>query len=250
MDVSLRKIIQDWSKETNPAFISGKQFISKPSILTPECTNGYQWLALKKKIIKVNISDKIFYCVASKQASSNPTKSSHCKEFILGQYNPFERLMDFLNYSQSIRVIDFNEVDWELSTCNCEEWKKEYKCNHVIGLAYNLNKFEWPELDLEIEGTRPSGRPKKTTTALTRKNAESLLSKFFPRLYPDLSQAQTQDQTPAPAPTPAPIQIQSSAPVLARSSIQITQIPAPEPVEKPKRKITELNKERVLRPRK
>ena len=75
-----------------------------------------------------------------------------------------------------------------MSRCNCEEWKKRYKCNHVIAISYSLDKFSWPALDLEIEGKRPAGRPRKVDKALTRTEASDLTKSLFPSIPLDDNQ--------------------------------------------------------------
>ena len=89
---------------------------------------------------------------------------------------------ELLQYSQSIRIIEFNNNEWKESKCNCEEWKKLLKCNHVIAIAYILKKIEWPAIQLDIEGRRKPGRPKKIDTALKRSECTSLTQHFFPSL--------------------------------------------------------------------
>ena len=85
-----------------------------------------------------------------------------------------------IEYAQSSRIIQFNENEWKLSKCNCVEWKKFYKCNHVIAVAYLNKKIEW---DVRaIESNRKKGRPTKAKSALSRQDAAALTQQIFSEL--------------------------------------------------------------------
>lgn len=154
-------------------------------------TNAYQWVALKKKIVVLNLNDADFYCIASSQSSSAPVGKKEFKEYITNSRLDFDHLDKFLKYVQSIRIVEFNEQEWENSVCNCDDWKKLYLCNHTIGVAFAKGKFEWPAIDMEIEGNRPKGRPKKVDKALTRPTYDTLTAKLFPHL----AESSTSNQT-------------------------------------------------------
>ena len=95
---------------------------------------GISW---RKKIIRI---DTNVYGVASKQTSSSIVGKTECRQFFnYSSKQTFNNFENIIEYAQSIRIIQFNDTEWKLSTCNCVEWKKLFKCNHVIAVAY-LNK--------------------------------------------------------------------------------------------------------------
>ncbi|RMZ99197.1 hypothetical protein BpHYR1_000806 [Brachionus plicatilis] len=65
--------------------------------------------------------------------------------------------------------------EWELSTCSCKDWLKNYKCDHVIAVCSRLNLFHIKELAMNIPLERKClpDRPKATTNALTRQPNET-----------------------------------------------------------------------------
>ncbi|RNA24848.1 hypothetical protein BpHYR1_043696 [Brachionus plicatilis] len=69
----------------------------------------------------------------------------------------------------------FNRDEWELSTCSCKDWLKNYKCDHVIAVCSRLKLCHIKEIAMNIplERKRRPGRPKATTNALTRQPNET-----------------------------------------------------------------------------
>ena len=75
----------------------------------------------------------------------------------------------------TIKMIEFNNSQWSLSTCTCRDWFKKYVCKHVISLAIELKHVKYPTLDLDIEGKRKQGRPRLARPALERKDDDNLI---------------------------------------------------------------------------
>ena len=61
-----------------------------------------------------------------------------------------------------------NGRNWELSTCSCHSFAKEYICKHILGIASLRNFFTLlDEANSDLIGKRRGqGRPKKVNRAL------------------------------------------------------------------------------------
>ena len=61
-----------------------------------------------------------------------------------------------------------NKDCWELSTCSCYKWCKDYKCKHVISLCFRKKCFEYPfaAKNVQISENRKRGRPRLTAASL------------------------------------------------------------------------------------
>ncbi|RNA41831.1 hypothetical protein BpHYR1_040026 [Brachionus plicatilis] len=79
----------------------------------------------------------------------------------------------------SMHVIEINSEIWELSSCSCQYWKKNFICKHVIGIGYQLELLKFPTLDLNIEKNSKRGRRKKALPALERNSTSPLNVKIF-----------------------------------------------------------------------
>ncbi|RMZ95603.1 hypothetical protein BpHYR1_006764 [Brachionus plicatilis] len=95
-----------------------------------------------------------------------------------------------------MHVIDINNEIWELSTCSCQYWKKNFICKHVIGIGYQLELLEFPTLDLNIEKNSKRGRRKKALPALERNSTGPLNVQIFRSIQANIEPSiQTQSAT-------------------------------------------------------
>ena len=50
--------------------------------------------------------------------------------------------------------LDLNPECWQLSTCSCSKWAKNYICKHVISMSKNAGYFQsFPAVAVAIETT-------------------------------------------------------------------------------------------------
>ena len=174
--------------------------------------------------------------VASKQTSSSVVGKTECRQFFNDSskqaFNNFENVIE---YAQSIRIIQFNDTEWKLSTCNCVEWKKLFKCNHVIAVAYLNKKLDW---DVRaIESNRKKGRPPQAKSALSKQQIATLTQQVFSNVANSLP-IESQPCTSAVAAL-------RTLPVISQSAE--SQLPEPVPLasSEPKNKKKRLAKENV-----
>ena len=60
LEQCFKPILSKWSEERDPSKTISKLFAMQPSFDTPDFTNAYKWVALKKRIIKINYIGKEF----------------------------------------------------------------------------------------------------------------------------------------------------------------------------------------------
>ena len=80
----------------------------------------------------------------------------------------------FDDYYKSTWILQtyLDRTDWRNSFCNCVAFQKNYKCIHVIGLAYRYKLIDIPQeaKNIQIGQKRRKGRPKKQKKALFYQN--------------------------------------------------------------------------------
>ena len=86
---------------------------------------------------------------------------------------------EYKAWNESMYTIEINNDIWELSVCNCQYWRKNFICKHVIGIGYELKLLEFPTLDLNIEKNSKRGRRKKALPALERNSTGPLNANIF-----------------------------------------------------------------------
>ena len=93
-----------------------------------------------------------------------------CREFLSEKdknlFNDFDSMINSINRINTIHL----DLDcWEKSICDCKNWMKAYKCNHIIALASRLKLCSFSEVaySIPIKHKRTQGRPKATTSALS-----------------------------------------------------------------------------------
>ncbi|RNA17496.1 hypothetical protein BpHYR1_002191 [Brachionus plicatilis] len=115
----------------------------------------------------------VIYMVTSTDVNYEATKEG-CRNY-LNSTGPWATFKDYLSWNDSYKIIEINEQVWELSECSCQYWKKNYICKHVIGISYELSKFDtFPALNLNIEQNAKRGRRKKASSALQRNSTGPL----------------------------------------------------------------------------
>ena len=95
----------------------------------------------------------------------------HLIDLELGASTSFD---EWIEKTNSIRVVRINTSTWELSECSCSYWQKNFKCNHVIAIAARLNlcNFATIALLLPLERKRKPGRKKATKPCLQRQSVD------------------------------------------------------------------------------
>jgi hypothetical protein len=149
-----------------------KEYKVKPDILTVDWTNALKWDGKRHKIIKLDKRSNLYYASDTVQNLARGT----CIEFTnyikcINAETSFKHLMEMTN---SIRVIRFNDEDWELSQCSCAWWHKYLKSNHVITLAVRLKNASYIQIaySAPIAYKRRRGRPVLTVGCLARQPNE------------------------------------------------------------------------------
>ena len=116
-------------------------------------------------MIKYTHSDgKIYHCIPSK-------KRRYCdKYFAALMEQRWENFDEWFQQIHLIRYVIFNKKDWIKSQCSFSFWNKKHFCHHIIGLAVLKKKCNYKDVhkQIPIGQTRPRGKPKKTSSALTR----------------------------------------------------------------------------------
>ena len=69
----------------------------------------------------------------------------------------------FVEFTNLIRVVRFNELDWKFSICTCKDYHKSYMCKHIIVIALHKKSITIPEKYYDtVIGSKPKpGRKKK-----------------------------------------------------------------------------------------
>ncbi|RNA23519.1 hypothetical protein BpHYR1_050333 [Brachionus plicatilis] len=174
------ELLSTWSEHRHPDFRTTTRFHQKPVLSTHEYTLGHDW---------------VIYMVTSTDVNYEATKEG-CRNY-LNSTGPWATFKDYLSWNDSYKIIEINEQVWELSECSCQYWKKNYICKHVIGIIYELSKFDtFPALDLNIEQNAKRGRRKKASSALQRNSTGPLNRDAFNMLTQLVSNSETNDSQP------------------------------------------------------
>lgn len=154
--------------EPNPNY---KYFHSKPNISLDDYTISYQWNQLKKEIKKVDLGNQRYYCTLSSDKPQELTTQDYIDFITKDSWDSYD---DFKTHSKQIRYMTLNAECWELSTCSCFKWSKDYVCKHMLSLCYRKKCFDYPieAKNVMIGENRKRGRPKKTASALTFQDQE------------------------------------------------------------------------------
>jgi hypothetical protein len=96
-------------------------------------------------------------------------KKKECREFLENLNN--SKIVDFDEYMLStsrLNIIKINILTWELSTCTCKAWLKDYKCKYVIVVYEILDIVDYSVIgmDVALARKRKRGRPANTVSAL------------------------------------------------------------------------------------
>ena len=148
-----------------------KVYEEKPTIETSDWTEALKWNSKQHSFVKA-FSNKEVYCTSD---SSKVITKIQCREFMQQMsdcnYDDFDIMVQKIN---EIQIISLNRDCWENSVCNCREWMKFYKCNHVISLAARLKlcNFASVAYSIPIMHKRKRGQPTKTASALSRQAVE------------------------------------------------------------------------------
>lgn len=137
--MSLVDLVHDWSLARNPnTIVNVEEFYTKPIMDTTDFTEAIKWTKTKhKKGKKVKINGSLCYIFPSgdKQFVTN----DDCKLYLSKKdFTTFDELISHLN---SVYIVRMDSNEWENSCCNCSNYKKKYKCHHIIATAIELGYF-------------------------------------------------------------------------------------------------------------
>ena len=165
----MQSTVEGWSLQREPSSINCKVFNLKPVYTLDLQTKAYNWcnqnLQLKRRTLCA--STKVLYFVPA--AGTKPLKEA--------EINSFLRLTTQLTWKSfdtyracliRLWLIEFNPSNWELSTCNCPRFKKEYICKHAMGIAI-INKLYNVQAEakaIPLGEKRKRGRPTGVKKAL------------------------------------------------------------------------------------
>ena len=175
-----KELVEEWSNARNPMFnIQGNElsnpnckiYEDKPKIETVDWTEALKWNSKQHSFIKA-FSTKDVYCTSD---TLKCVTKNQCREITQQMdeclYDDFDDMVIQIN---EIRMVKLNLECWENSECNCENWLKFYKCNHIISLAARLKLCSFAQVaySIPILHKRKRGQPAKTASALLRQPNE------------------------------------------------------------------------------
>lgn len=76
LTVCMDKLVDEWSFERNPTFITAKIFNRKPLFSTHEWTFGFEWVRLNKRIVRINHQGTQVYMLNSTKSTFEATKDA------------------------------------------------------------------------------------------------------------------------------------------------------------------------------
>lgn len=154
-------IFEKWSLDYKHKL---KVFSSLPSISLQVWTAAYQWVKLKKNIIKRVGSDGIgYYLIPS--GVSEELSADIIEKYENNNFNNFDACV---KSQQSLwEVTEFND-DWKSSTCTCPFFFKNYMCKHSVGMPIRKGVLKPPPeaKNIPLGQKRKRGRPSKAMRAL------------------------------------------------------------------------------------
>ena len=125
-------MIKRWSQNYN---IGLKVFHTYPIIGKNDWANGCNWAKLNVPVIK---KGEFHFIPSELQSSFNETNIDMVENM---QWNSMEqfKMRAFTVYKVSLSI-----DNWLMSTCNCPKFFKEFKCEHVTGLAMRYKYCKAP----------------------------------------------------------------------------------------------------------
>lgn len=91
--------------------------------------------------------------------------------------DPNKRYKDFDDFVMKAfdmyKIVFKSAKDWQIATCTCGAYAKDFLCKHVVGIAFRLELLDPPEshrkkAEAPIAPKNKRGRPRKATPALIR----------------------------------------------------------------------------------
>ena len=198
------KIIGPWSKERNTIdFNTTKEIHMFPPIETALWTNAYKYHQEQRRVIKFKLDGINYQCVGCQNETANKAKAD---AFVSKTKSlEFENFNDYIDVMRSVRWVNLNPECWQLSTCSCSKWAKNYICKHVISMSKNAGYFQsFPAVAVAIESKNKRGRKPIAQTAFTRQEYIHHTQQLFPDLFKDLPATAASTSTAASASTSTP----------------------------------------------
>jgi hypothetical protein len=156
-------MLRNWSKDT----LSEKKFCTSYNVTAQTWKMAYDFLNSTDSLIKkFGKNSSIF--VMTKKENQGLINS----DYILKNYGKIKNL-DFdklFEFSEKIKIIDFNPQEWASSKCSCWFYLKNYHCYHIIALAVNQNCLTIPNryIMVAIEPKKKPGKVAKAKKALEK----------------------------------------------------------------------------------
>ncbi|RNA20938.1 hypothetical protein BpHYR1_015168 [Brachionus plicatilis] len=163
----MKDMLQKWSLDRDAEFTTTKKFELKPIISTRGWTFGYNWVKLRKRIVKYLHGGTQFYMCTNSESTSDITKAQ-CKEFWIKE-DDWHDLDELLEWSLKFIAVKIDSENWESSTCSCHYWQTTFKCKHTIGTSHFLNSNKFPGLDLSTKAMQ---------NEVEKKNPDQLLKEI------------------------------------------------------------------------
>ena len=203
---AIMPIVRDWSLDRSPKLHDDmlgevnnpnvRTFATKPTITAEDYIAAQKWDAKGKKVVVIGkgAHSLCFAPTGEKRCLSKEECFAYIRKIGEGATSCND-LDEWLTFVGSMVMVQLNTTTWELSTCTCARWLKDFKCHHVIAIAYraNLCDFKSVIMDLPLERKRLRGAKKATKPCLLRQSIEA------PPTYTGLEYV---DEEPTSAPKP------------------------------------------------
>lgn len=147
-------------------------FATQPNLSTTLQSQAYSIVKSEIEIRTRTVNGKIYFFFPSKESKYKQIKEEEINQHLKKKKNfVFRNFDNYVEFSQRMWIVIYDETDWRLSTCSCPTFAKEYICKHSLAVAILNNKFSVrPEAKSfhSMDKKRPRGRPAKISKALVR----------------------------------------------------------------------------------
>lgn len=165
-------LIHEWSISRNPENNPNvKTFSTKPVIGKKDWDEAFGWKNSSRPVIHMRKENMYF----TSDKFQSLTKED-CRRYLIDIKNKSKHqdLDAYLDQVNSIHIVVIDQETWELTTCTCRQWQKNFKCKHSIAMCivlklYNLNEIA---MDIPLCRKRKRGAQNKTAKCLNRQPNE------------------------------------------------------------------------------
>ena len=75
-------LIENWSRDRNPNFLTTTKFKTMAEISTHEWTLGFKWCKSKKRIVKIKEEEDKITCMVSSEKCSFEASKESCRSYL------------------------------------------------------------------------------------------------------------------------------------------------------------------------